>query len=502
MDAEAAKRQAFEAGLSDGLLAAFANVAEASTFEGEVMFSRAVSHDLAKFIACRHYAKLALQLAHLVNIADATSGDSWETLFYSGNRASPSAFRGQISERLERGNWRRQGFEVTAEGISVSYEDGRFNVPFSRMPILSALMYFLMETLGYGELEATFSEMLENAARQKAIGDAANRMSRGIYDYLGDHLRPAQEQAKFEQIVSFLSERSGGEQSEIDDAAILDFWRLQTESADEADFKQYRSALRAIVAFVKAMERGKSKGSVARTLSIGEDRDAGEISPESLAAAMEMDGEWQSPLPELDTEPANQIRFLNSREVKDVSLLMDLGPLAFSWPLSLLRYETFGFTQARLMQAARSSATPEEVTKIASCMETESFLARIKRIGDLASHAMEILKASAWIIEEAARERPDENAEEIVMAPHMLEARRAFKKINRQGFSENAASSAALVAGHRAGMEAMLRLRDKLSSWHEMAEKMKSAAPGLTAQFELDKDCFRDGFNRLYGEQA
>ena len=169
MDAEAAKRQAFEAGLSDGLLAAFANVAEASTFEGEVMFSRAVSHDLAKFIACRHYAKLALQLAHLVNIADATSGDSWETFFYSGNRASPSAFRGQISERLERGNWRRQGFEVTAEGISVSYEDGRFNVPFSRMPILSALMYFLMETLGYGELEATFSEMLENAARQAML---------------------------------------------------------------------------------------------------------------------------------------------------------------------------------------------------------------------------------------------------------------------------------------------------------------------------------------------
>ena len=91
MDAEVAKRQAFEAGLSDGLLAAFANVAEANTFEGELMFSRAVSHDLAKFVACRHYARLALQLSHLVNIADASSMDSWETFFYSGNQRSLAA---------------------------------------------------------------------------------------------------------------------------------------------------------------------------------------------------------------------------------------------------------------------------------------------------------------------------------------------------------------------------------------------------------------------------
>jgi len=502
MDAADAKRHAFEAGLGDALLAAFRNAAEATTAEGGLMFAPSVSRDLAKAVACRNYATLVLQLCHLVNIAEASGEGGWEAFFFSGNRASSSSFRGITKERLGTRGWHRAGFEVMSDGITVSYDKGPFNVPFARMPILAALMYFLLESVGYAKIEVACAAMLENAARQKAVSDAANQLSRDLYDYLGDHLRTAQEQGKFEQIVAFLKAENGDKQAEINDAAILKFWRVQIETKDEADFKQYRSALHAFTAFVKAMERGKSKGAVGRPASIGQDRDAGEISPEILRAAMEMDGEWQSPLAQLDAEPASHIRFLNNREQKEVALLMEWGPLALAWPLSLLRYETFGFTQSRLTQAVRAGAAAAEVKKIASCADTENFSGRVERIEALGRHASETLKASAWILQQAAAESAEDDGDETVIDTHMLAARRAFKNLNRQGFAEDAAADPDLVAGHRAGIDVLLSLRDRLTAWQEKAGELEARNPDLTAQFETDKNCFRDGFHRLYGETA
>ena len=502
MDAQDVKRHAFEAGLGDALVAAFRNVAEATTAGGDLMFPRGVSRDLAKAVACRNYAMLVLQLCHLVNIADAGDEAGWEALFFSGNRASSSAFRGMIAERLETADWRRAGFEVSAEGVVIRYGEDRFNVPFARMPILSALMYFLLETVGYAGAQAAFSRMLKDTTHQQAVSDAANQLSRDLYNYLGDHLSAAQEQGKFEQIASFLKAQNGDAGAEIDDSAILSFWLGQTESRDETDFKQYRSALRAFVAFVKAIERGKSKSAVDRTAPIGPDRDRGEIPPDILTAAMEMEGEWQSPLPRLDIEPASHIRFLNNRERNDVSLLMDWGPLAMAWPLSLLRYETFGFTQSRLTQAIRSGAKGARIDEIASCDETENFSRRFERIGELGAHASQTLKASAWILHQAAHgEDADRDAETVIDAP-MLVARRAFKKLNRQGFSEDASANPDLVAGHNAGLDVMLAVRDKLFTWHDMAREFDSRLPGFAGQFKADKKYFQDGFHRLYGEKT
>ncbi|MDP6590278.1 MAG: hypothetical protein QF666_12640, partial [Alphaproteobacteria bacterium] len=354
----------------------------------------------------------------------------------------------------------------------------------------------------YQPSDDAFSAMLENAARQSSVSDAANQVSRRLYEYLGDHLRAAQEQGKFELIVSFLKAQNGGGEAEIDDAVILAFWRARAEASEETDFKQYRSALRAFVAFAKAIEGGRSKGAVARPASIGEDREAGEIPPDILAAAMDMEGEWQSPLPRLEAEPASHIRFLTNREQKDMALLMDWGPLAMTWPLSLLRYETFGFTQSRLTQAARAGAPGAEIDRIASCADTENFTRRVERIGELGAHAAETLKASAWILQRAGQEEAADSDGDTLVDPNMLAARRAFKKLNRQGFAEDALSNPDLVAGHRAGVEVMLSVRDRLDAWHEMANQLDASPPGLGEQFEADTKCFKDGFHRLYGESA
>jgi hypothetical protein len=503
MDATDARRHAIEAGLSDALRAAFNNVAEATAADGEPMFARGVSRDLAKAVVCRTYAPLVLQLGHLVNIADAAGDAGWEAFFFAGHRASAGAYRGTLDRRLAARGWRRGGFEAAAGSVTVRYEDGAFDVPYSRMPLLSALMYFLLETVGYAAAEEIFSNMLRNAARRDAVGDAANRMSRHLYDYLGDHLRPVQEQGKFERIVAFLKDKNGGAAIEIDDAVILDFWRAEIAARAESDFKQFRSAFRAFTAFAKAVEHGKRKGAVVRAAAIGGDREAGEISPDVLSDALEPEDDWQSPLPQLDAEPAGAIRFFTQRDQKDLTLLMELGPLALSWPLSLLRHETFGFTQSRLTQAARAGAPQAEIAEIASCADTEKFTERVARIGELELQVSDTLKASAWIVRRADGDAAVAGREDdALIDAQMMEARRAFKKINRRGFSEDAARDPEIVAGHRAGMSALLSVRDRIAQWHDKAHRLDNTPPGLGKQFEKDTICFKDGFRRLYGESA
>ena len=54
MDATEAKHQAFQSGISEELVSAFRNAAEATTANGDLIFSRRVSRDLAKHVACRN----------------------------------------------------------------------------------------------------------------------------------------------------------------------------------------------------------------------------------------------------------------------------------------------------------------------------------------------------------------------------------------------------------------------------------------------------------------
>ena len=502
MDAQDARRHVIEAGLSNELQVAFYNAGEATAADGGLMFSRVVSRDLAKAVTCRTYTSLVLQLCHLVNIADAAGDGGWEALFFSGDRAASRTFRRLFGERLAVRGWRRTGFDVTNVGITITYEDGEFQVPYSRMPVLAALIYLLLETVGFVEVDEILSNMLKNSTRKHTVSETANRMSSRLYDYLSTHLRPKQEQAKFEQIVSFLKAKTDGGEVEIDDAMILGFWQDQIQLNDNNDFKQYRSALRAFVAFAQAIEGGRSKIAVTRPAAIGEDRAAGEISPDILPEDLELEDDWQSPLIELDSEPASAIRFLNQQERKDLTLIMDWGPLALSWPLSLLRHETFGFTQSRLTQAARAGADGAEITRIASCADTENFATRIARISELHGRVLETLKASAWILRQESGKQEAEHEDDEVIDSKAMEARRAFKKLNRQGFSEDALGAPDLVAGHRAGVSPMLRLRDRLDQWCNKAHALGDVPPGLGKLFEKDTICFRDEFHRLYGESS
>lgn len=501
MDATEAKRQAFLSGISEELVSAFRNAGEATAANGDLIFSRRVSRDLAMHVACRNYTRLILQLCHFVNVVDAIYKEGWETFFFSGNRASSHFFRASIIEREKNVGWRRGGFMTNADGITINYDTGQFTVPFDRMPILSIMLYFLIETVGYKEIEIIFAEMLEGITKEDSVGEASNSVARHLYDYLTRNLRSAQEQEKFEKIVTFLKNFNNRMEFEINDDTILSFWREQATLEGDGDFKLYRSVVRAFVAFVRAMQRGSVAGSLDNCFSFGADREVGEISLEVFSATSEMETEWQSPILNLETEPAKRIRFLNSREQKDLLLMMDWGPLAEEWPLSLLRHETFGFTQSRLTQAVRSKKDNLAIKKIASCADTENFRDRIKRLRYLHEHVSDTVKASTWILQEAGTIREERWSEKSgIVERYVMEARRAFKRLNRQGFTESASQNSDLIEGHQEGLGAMLQIRDKMGAWFKVIEGSGGKVTDLTDQFAADARFFSEGFESLYGE--
>ena len=152
-------------------------------------------------IACRTYAKDVFQLCHLINAVDAggRNSDRYETFFFGLDKATARTFAHRFDQALAAPGRRRESLSRTEAGIAIRYNDGEFNVTFGRMPLLAALLEFLIETAGYGEVDAAIDEMLGSPLQRAAVEKAANRISRGLYDFLSHHLPSVQNKMKFEQ---------------------------------------------------------------------------------------------------------------------------------------------------------------------------------------------------------------------------------------------------------------------------------------------------------------
>ncbi len=75
------------------------------------------------------------------------------------------------------------GFTVTESAIDISYPDGNFTITFARMPFLSAVMEFLISTIGYGELDDLLRSKLVPEISKRSVSRQANRLSKLLYDY-------------------------------------------------------------------------------------------------------------------------------------------------------------------------------------------------------------------------------------------------------------------------------------------------------------------------------
>ena len=539
-----------ESGKSPELISVFKLVEETGV-DGVPKFSPCVCRDLARTITCRTYAPAVLEFCHLVVVANACGGgrNRFEDFFWGSGPARTSGFQSYISRNLAALG--EGEVSATDTGVEIVYADGGFTVNYSRMPFLSALMEFLISTVGYPVLEGLSRSVAEEGATAAAVSRCANELSRHVYDYLKDHLPTAQNHRKFHRLITFLEEWLGGdfEASSVDDETVLEFWKRESPNTadDGADCKTFLSVFRAFVRFCQALERVADLGALANPVAIGMDREAGEVDPDSVLGLVETVDEARNPLMALREPPAGAIKFLNKQETAALELLVECGRTAFELPLSLMRCEVFGKGQARITQALRRKLTADGLGAfIDDCVSGDYLLCKESFEG-LSEHIERTLLASLYAL---IRSRDSEaitllmvlqpnldleplaevlsvgdgGADNVValggavvaerfmsvigdadkVGPEISalveEAGRAFKGLSRQGFGEEEVAAEPNIArGFAEGARALLEIDGQVTAFCGELSRVVLPQGDWDGQFEADSGTFRTQFQLLYG---
>ncbi|MBT5159175.1 MAG: hypothetical protein HOL89_05210 [Alphaproteobacteria bacterium] len=510
-----------EAGKSSELTALLATVADATAMDGEPRFATKISRDLARAVVCRKYSRGVLQLCHLVNAVDAcgTGKDRWERFFFGLDKVRGTSIRAWLNEAVNQNDWRRPGFEISVDGLHMTYSDGDFVLGFGRMSFLTALLETVIGMVGYEPVDKIFAQMTKHATDQDEVKDAANALNRLIYDWLRDHLPGTHAAEKFEAIVAYLKTSSDSGSVQVSDENILQFWLQQNNGHADAisDFRTYRSAVGSFVDFLRAIETGSTQSMVSYARPLGTDRDAGEIDPMVLEGD-DPAGAWQTPLALLDSPPADAIKFLNKREREGLDFLMDCGPLAIDLPLSIMRSEVFGSVQARITQALRRKAGNNVVQDLLGCADAEPYAERTLRFHDYEQHLLRVQKAVLHVL---TREDPGpdtdqdpdlpEDADTTNVVPLFAgktlpdgareQSLAAFKDLNRRGFSEDDLEDPNIREGFSIGAGALVLARDHLADYLVVLARLQSDDDDLEQVFSTDLQVFQSLFTVMYGEK-
>jgi hypothetical protein len=507
VDASDAKAVLFEAGVSEELNLAVAAVAEATTAQGTPRYSRRTIELLRRALICRNFARPVYELCHLVAALDACGGrDGYVRLLFEGT-ASASAFKGRVEQALaRRGGFRRAGVERTAQGLALRYRDGIFQVSWSRMPFLAALMDFMAGALSYREVDAALRELLADpqvASAQRA----ANRISSALNRYLGQHLESEANGARFREILGFATSRGTGE-AIFDDATVLAFWSEQCGGADnEPGFRAFEATFRAFVALCRVLMTGRIRQAAAAARDIDMPVDAAAEGPDLAGTGDAFDperirdrlagllDEWTSPLDDFAEPPVDRVKFFTRSERMELGLLLECGPQSVRFPLSILRCDIFGAAQSRLTQALRRRVDADELARLAEAVEG-SYAERRDTYAALAEHVRQMQKASLHALR---RSQPDKAAAPVIDLAAARAAEQAFKSFARQGFRDFDPAAAEQMEAFQQAAEPLVRIGTVLRDYLEALARRDAGAPNLAGWMETDRVVFRGRFLKMYG---
>jgi hypothetical protein len=533
--------------VSDELQATLQAISETSDGH-QAKFKPAVCRRLTRWIVCRSYTGPIHELCHLIHIASQVERSAgFEKFFWGPGPATAQAFRRNINEGFSQNP--APAIEHHPSTVQVNYLDGEYAIAHTRMPFLSALLEFLVSTLGYGVVLETIKGILTSSATRVQISETANLLSRRLYAYLNSHLPAATAQRKYRAVTEFMAaQQNGAAQAEdIDDDMILSFW-VETSMDEAGDFRTYRKVVSLFINVRDALTAAHQQGALHRSLSIGADRENGEIDPGCIDAALEEIHERRAPLDMLDTAPANVIKFLNKTERSTLELLIESGNAVQTLSLSILRAEVFGAVQARLTQALRRGTSPataidananqaanvgyetgaKDFEKTASNLERAllasfyhlamagddtaiSILLEMRPDIDLSPLAAIISEQEATsdnvIYLHGVRDQPsafisilNDRARCPALAEFVVDSKKAANRISRKGFAKpDTGSSTEEIMGFASAADAVLEIRKSLSRFTAFLPGIAESRGGWEALDTTDRNIFFDQFRQLYG---
>jgi len=519
-------------------------------------YTEKTCRELARIIVCRTYAPVIHELCHLVVIAAHHGSPSgrYEELFWDTGAARGHAFQAHLAARPA------DGSPVVLDGgeARIGYAGKPFAVSFGRMPLLSALLEFLMTALGYTDMDAALARLLGEVPNAAQVSGAANDLSRRLYAYLQDHLPPVQAQKKNRSFLAFAAERADGALTaqSLGDDLILDYWIAQTgddgDNGDDrddetldVDARTYKGVFDTAARLIRILRYAEEKYRMGAALPIGTDRETGEVDPAALEDAIGDieggEGDSADPLGEAASRLGSDVKFLNKRELGVLGEAVHDDGVARTLPRSILRTAVFGHAQSRLTQAMRGKSGDTETAALIEALPDTDYAMRIADYRALDDHMDRMALASLHVLARAghkaaislalglrpeldlgglapdpdAPDAPDWNDANVVSFQAATAGRRffdqlsgdgdlgrlgddaaaAFKAVSRKGFAEVDLADKAVIAFHAEGAAALLDLRAKLAGFLNAHAEVID----WSRQFDTDKPVFRRQFNILYG---
>ena len=411
-----------------------------------------------------------------------------------------------------------------------------------------------MTALGFAVLEDTISAFLSGPKRMEDMRSFANQVSRRLYGFLGEHLPSQQYERKFNAMSSFIADRTGRQVTAdaIDDRTVLAFWEnCCADQQSAGDFRGFRTVAINFLHLRAALKTAADRLAIDAAAPIGSSRDAGEIDPGDICGALEVVDGKRSLLAELSMPPANRLKTINKREGARLELVIEAGDAATMLPLTIVRAESFGAHQARIIQAVRKrhmTGPRVSVDTLVNERPLEDYRAVAADFNAIKAQIRKIRHALMFILFRNMRpeafeigfdlfpdvagkirnriNEPDTSFADNVVPLHpdgaigrllqravegdpetmpeaelFKSARMAFAKVNRQGFEEEQVCAPGTMEAATA-CEPLIRLcREELDRFLVALERHFSV---ISAEQVFEEDCrrFRSAFAALYQETA
>lgn len=523
------------------------SVAEA-TVRGAPKYQADVVRELTRVIVCRTYSGIIFELTHLMATAYlAFRGRGYEQLFWDQGQATPRRFRAGFERALSHAHEGADRVFPAANGIEAAYSDGPFAVNYSRMPLLSAMLDFLVAAIGYQAVDEAIRNALDPEPSRASLKRAANRMSKALYGYLKPRLPSAQAQRKFRCLMAFLRTRAAASHprpDDIDDQAVAAFWR-EHAGDDDGDWKTFRATVMAFIHLRDALAAASEWTRLSETLPLDPARDGEPPDAENVLAACAAIDDRKAPLEALAENPAAAVKFLTKREAEQIAMTVAAGDHARALPLSILRAAVFGAVQAAITQSLRQGRCGSDAVSHACRDEGESYSARLEALNAVATHLEKVLGAAYHVLaqarhaeaitvflalnpdvdlrplakaaagapaggnvvalgaEDAARAfftgGDDANGDCPGMADFSGRAAAAHRSILRKGFGAQEARDPRIIEGFAAGAPALLKLRGDLGRYLALIEALLPSPRDLERATLADRSFFFTQFRMLYG---
>jgi hypothetical protein len=314
---------------------------------------------VAQYLVCRNYGKACLELSYLAwavvnyptkSITNAPLLD----FFWINEQFTPARFRQAFAQphQIDTTN-----IALNKLGLALTFSSQHsFIISPTRVGLLAVLLEMLV-TLAPEQL-SIIEQRFKGVHNEKAVNvikAISSDLQKQLYQFLGEHLIPAQEQRRFRYVSQWLDKCNTNENTAhtqlINDETVLSFWQYAAFDETSPGYKLYASALYGVIDTHKAIQQAKDTLALDNAGSIGFNTEAGEYSPDVIQEILFNDSSCHQDYSWLCHTP----KYLTKTQWSFIEPLIQHHAYSKTLALSFARLAVFGQWQSALVQAKRKS---------------------------------------------------------------------------------------------------------------------------------------------------